>query len=174
MATQVITQNGQYNIGATQVVSSGLLTPQSLPAALSFALNYTNATTGALTCDQMHAKVYSLLVSTPQTIDLTSLTDLNGNAMNFARVRDIVFYNPNATVTHTVTVYAGASNGWAYLPATPGLTVLANGGMVWLHDPNSATGIIGMVTSGSSKTITMDPGALATALSVYIIGNSVT
>ncbi len=174
MATQVITQNGQYNIGATQVVSSGLLSPQSLPAALSFALNYTNATTGALTCDQMHAKVYTLVASTPQTIDLTSLTDLNGNAMNFARVRDIVFYNANATVTHFVTVYAGASNGWAYLPTTPGLTVLANGGMVWLHDPNSSTGVVGMVTSGSSKTITMDPGALTTNLSVYIIGGSVT
>ncbi len=174
MATQVVTQNGQFNIGCTEVITTGLLTPLNLPAALSQALNYSNATTGALTIDQIHSKVYTLAAA-PTTINLLSLLDLAGGATVFARIRDMVFYNADPVAAHVVTLYVPVSNGWAYLPTTPAVvTIPANGGLFWLHDPNSSLSTNGMVTSSTSRQVTMDPGANTVNLSVYIVGGSAT
>lgn len=172
MATQVVTGSVGLNVAFSETISTGLLTALNLPAAINVQQSFTNNTTGALTVDQIHAKVYNLAATTT-TIDLTSLTDLNGNAMNFARVRLFLAYNQDTTTSHVVTIYKAASNGWSYLPASTGpLTAVANGGVVLLLDPNSNSGTNGMVTSGSSKSITFDPGANTVNLSVLIVGGS--
>ena len=174
MATQNVAGNIQFIPAFNEVISTGLLSQLNLPAALNVQNTYTNATTGALTIDQIHAKVYSL-AGTTTTIDLTSVLDLAGNSMNFARVRDFIVYNQDTTTSHIVNVYKGASNGWSYLPASTGpLICVANGGLIWLHDPSNALSTNGMVTSGSSKTITFDPGANTVNLSVLIVGGSAT
>lgn len=174
MATQNITGSLGLNAAFTEVIptSTGLLNQLNLPASVSIQQAFSNNTTGALTVDQIHAKVYTLAASAT-TIDLTSLADLGGNSMNFARVRVFLAYNQDTVASHIVTVYRGASNGWSYLPASTGpLTVPSSGGVVMLFDPNSATGTNGMVVSGTSKTITLDPGSNTVNLSVLIVGGS--
>lgn len=174
MATQNVAGSVNLLMSFQEIISSGLLTSLNLPANVTQQLTFTNATTGALTVDQIHAKVYTL-AATPTTIDLTSLLDLNGNTMNFARVRMFFVYNPHTTAANVVTVYKGASNGWSYLPASTGpLTAVAKGGFILLADPSNSLSTNGMVTSGSSKTITFDPGANTVDLSVLIAGGSAT
>lgn len=174
MATANVAGTIQFIPSFTEIVSSGLLNTLNLPASLNIQNSYTNATTGALTVDQIHAKVYTL-AATPTTIDLTSLLDLNGASMNFARVRDFIVYNADTTTANVCNVYKGASNGWTYLPASTGpLICVAKGGLIWLHDPNNSLSTNGMVTSGSSKTITFDPGSATFNISVLIVGGSAT
>lgn len=174
MATQNVSGTVLVNTSFLEVMTSGLLANVNISVPLNIQLSYTNATNGALTVDQVHGQVYALAASTPQTIDLTSLTDPGGNAINFARVRDIIFYNADTVTSHVVNISAGASNGWSYLPPdTNPLILVAKGGMIWLHDPNNAGGTNGMVTGGSSKTILMDPGSNTVSISVLIVGGTV-
>ena len=176
MATQVV--NGTINFTAdfAESFSTGLITAFSLPARITRSLTYTNATTGALTVDQIHAKVYTLAAAVTH-IDLTSLLDLNGNTMNLARVREFVCYNADPVATHLVNVYrtsvaASSASAWTVAPlATGPNTVQANGGVVGLSDPNSLT-TTGMVVGASSKYVTFDPGAFTVNLSVLIVGGT--
>lgn len=174
MATQVVSGSIQFVPSFTEVISTGLLNSLSLPAGLNIQTNYLNATTGANTVDQIHGKVYSLTTSTPTTIDLTSLLDMNGNSMNFVRVRDFIVVNNDSNSTHTVQVSCGASNGWPFLPPVANALVLQPlGGVVWLHDPQQALSTNGMVTT-NGKNITFTPGAYNVNISVLIVGGSAT
>jgi len=176
MATQVV--NGTINFTAdfAESFSTGLITAFSLPARITRSLTYANATTGVLTVDQIHAKVYTLAAAVTQ-IDLTSLLDLNGNTMNMARVREFVCYNADTVSTHSVNVYrssvsSASASAWTILPlATAPITVWANGGTFWLSDPNSLT-TVGNVVGAASKYVTFDPGAFTVNLSVLIVGGS--
>lgn len=174
MATANVAGNIQFIPSFNEIISTGLLNTLNLPASLNIQNSYTNATTGALTVDQIHAKVYTLAASAT-TIDLTSLLDLNGAAMNFTRVRDFIVVNNDTTVSHVVKVSQGASNGWSFLPpAANFLTCCALGGVIWLHDPQSSLSTNGMITDGTHKTILLDPGAFTINLSVLIVGGSAT
>lgn len=176
MATQVVSGTINFVADFAEAFSTGLITAFSLPARITRSLTYTNATTGALTVDQIHAKVYTLAAAVTH-IDLTSLLDLNGNTLSLARVREFICYDADTVSTHTVNVYrtsvAGSSaSAWTTLPlATSPVTVQANGGVFWMSDPNSLTST-GMVVGASNKYITLDPGAFTVNLSVLIVGGS--
>jgi hypothetical protein len=161
-------------------VTAGQISPQTLTQAIGAAgtpqakVTYANGT-GAGLCDLAYALPVALVASTPQTFDLTSgLTGIGGEALNFARVREFIVYNPDTTAGHDVGVYHGASNGWAALPASGNpLYARAGGGSIRISDPQSTGGGNGNVTGGASKTFTVDPGSNNVTVYVLIAGGSV-
>lgn len=157
-----------------QVVSSGFVTPQTLNGFLNQLGSGTEnaiygSGTGAGQCDLLHVKAYTLAASAT-TIDLTSLLDMAGGAINFARVREFVVYNPDAVAGHDVLVEQGASNGWAFAPVT---TAWAGGGAIRQADPLSTGGGNGAIVGGSSKTVKFDPSSHTVTIWVLIAGSSV-
>lgn len=161
----VTTATFTQNLSVQDIVSSGYVLPQTLAQALAApgiagaTLSYANGT-GALQFDGLVFEPVALVASTPQTFDLTALTGLGGESINAARVRELIVFNPDATAGHDVQVYKGATNGWSILPpSTSPLPARAVNGMVRVSDPNSTGSGNGNVTGGSSKTVTLDPGA---------------
>lgn len=132
--------------------------------------NYANGT-GALQYDIYASKIYSLVASTPQTIDLSSITDVNSVAQTPLRVREILLCVPDLTPTHFVTITGGASNP---LPFAGGIIFPGN---VWtpiLRDPLSVGASVGAYIDGTHKTIKYDPGALnITLYAIYLMCSAV-
>ena len=85
----VVTGLSQINVGFNQAVSAGLVKAQTLPAALALTANYTNGT-GANQIDLLYAKQLTFVASTPQTLDLTAISDLAAATANMARVREFL------------------------------------------------------------------------------------
>ncbi len=161
-----------------EYVSSGVINPETIPAALgalgtaSGTLTFTNGT-GSLQVDTLYAKPLTLSGATT-TVDFTSVTDPGGASVTFARGRVFFVYNPDTTSTHDVGVYHGASNGWAQLPAsTNPLYARNNGGFILLVDPLSTGSATGNVITSTSKTVTFDPGANTVTIMVIMVGGSV-
>jgi len=157
---------------------AGVITPYTIPVSIPFnstaqgaILSYTNGT-AAGQIDTIHALPYTL-VSTTQTIDVTSLLDVNGVSVNFARIREIFLYNTDAVAGHDFSMYQGVSNGLAILPpSTAPAFARANGGFIRISDPNSTGGGNGNVTSGASKTIKLDSGSHTVTAWLVLLGGS--
>lgn len=172
--------SGTLNIAASfaQTVSSGVITAQSLPASLNFNLTFANGTgTGAV--DLCYAKQLSL-AGTATTLDLTSLADLSGATVNFARVRLFMVQNLATTAGHTVTVGSAASNQWTgYLGTTTSTVVLqpnvgatSNQSVFTFLDPYSTGAATGAYVDGTHKSLKLDPGANTISVNVLILGCS--
>lgn len=165
------------SLSFTDYVTSGLITPETLtaviasPAIAGALLSYTNGT-GPLQIDGLYAGPLTLAAATT-TLDLTSLAGLGGESLDFARVRELILFNPDSTPGHDVKIYQGTSNGRAQLPASSNpLYAREVNGSVRLSDPNSTGGGNGNVTGGSSKTITLDPGAHTVTVYLIVAGGS--
>src|SRR3954463_12010134 len=115
----VVTGTSTVNGGFNHVVTSGLITSQTLPAAITLTTQYANGT-GAGQVDLIYAKQIALVASTPQTLDLTALTDLSGPSVHFARVRELFIQVVTTTSAFNVIVGAAAANPWAPLWGTTG------------------------------------------------------
>jgi hypothetical protein len=168
-AGQVITGTVSLNFSFVEAVTG--VTNYSIPATISSNLSYANGT-GSNAVDTLYAKQIALVASTPQTIDLTSLTDPAGNSINFARVREFIVQNTSSTAGNDVKVEAGASNGWSVLPPSSNPLYARYSGTLRISDPVSTGGGNGNVVSGASKTITFDPGSANTTINVVIVGGS--
>lgn len=166
----VVTGTAQLSVGFNQTVTSGLINTQTLPASISATSQYTNGT-GASMVDLVYAKQLTLLASTPQTLDLTSLTDLSGATVNFARIRELVIQVVTTTSGYTVTVGAAAANPWAALWGTTGTMVIPAGSIFRVSEPNLLS-TAGLVTSGTSKNLKLDPGANQVVINLMIVGGS--
>jgi len=153
-----------------QVTTS--VTPYTAPAAAQFTNSYSNGT-GSNQVDTLYAKAL-VLSAAPTTIDLTNFVDVGGNSgASFARVREWIVYNTDTNATHTVTVAAGASNGWAVLaPNGSPQTIPANGGIMRISDPASTGSGNGNVVTSSSKTVTFNPGSNTVTSYIIAAGGS--
>ena len=146
-----------------EYISSGLITPETLtvnissPAVALSSITYTNGT-GQLQVDTIYGQALTLSGATT-TLNLQSVTDLDGATVTFARIREFFLLNVTSTAGYDVKAYQGASNGWAPLPSgsSDASWARCNGGWVWLHDPNSTGGGNGNVVTGSSKNVVLDP-----------------
>jgi hypothetical protein len=124
-------------------------------------------------CDLEHSKIYSFLASTPQTIDLTTVTDVLGGTAAFARIRFMTFKMKSTTDAATLIVGNAATNAWsAALGATGTLTLrgstATNDGGFALWSPNTT----GYVVDSTHKSLLMTPSAHAFDVDVYIFGAS--
>ncbi len=173
----IVTGGISLSVSFQEYITSGLITPETLSAALGALgqaagdLTFTYGT-GSNQVDLLYAKPL-VLAATTTTVDFTSVTDLGGGSIVFARSRLFFVYNPDATAGHDVGVYHGASNGWAQLPAsTNPLYARNNGGFVLLVDPVSTGGGNGNVITGSSKNVVLDPSANTITVFVIMAGGS--
>lgn len=177
MATQAVTCQTNMSVSAVQTVNTGVITNYTIPATVVSNFQYTNATTGAGTCDQLYEKQLTLAAAAT-TISLQALTDPAGNTINMARVREFIVTNLSTTAGQDVKVEAGTTNGWSVLPpSTQPLYARAGnttaGGFIRISDYASSGASNGNVTATGSLNVTFDPGANTVSINVLILGNSV-
>ena len=163
----------------SEFITAGYVQPQTLNASINPAgatwssVQYTNGT-GSLQIDTPYCKPIALVASTPQTFNLTSLTDLDGNSIDFARVREFIVFNPTATAGYDCKIYQGASNPWVQVPpsTSPGYARYG-GGLYNLSDPTSTGAGNGNVVSGTNCEFTLDPGTNSFTVYLACFGGSV-
>jgi hypothetical protein len=176
MATLSTTLN--LNIGTSQTASSGLIVPQTLSAAIAYTgLQLTNGT-GSGAVDLVYAKALSLAGSAT-TLDLTSVTDLSGASISFARVRVLVIQNLATTAAYTVTVGNAASNIFTGFIASTGTVVIqpnvgatSNYSSHVFTDLYSTGASTGAYVDSTHKNLKLDPGANTISVNVLILGCS--
>ena len=174
----VVTGNLNINAAFSQTVSSGVIGSYSVPANLQLSQQFANGT-GSGQVDLCYAAKLSLAGSAT-TLDLTSITDVSGATVNFARVRLIVVQNLATTAGYTVTVGAAATNAWTgFLGTTTSTLVLqpnvgatANQSL-WLAIDSFSTGAsTGAYVDSTHKSLKLDPGANTISVNVLILGCS--
>lgn len=172
--------SGSVNVQAsfTEIITSGVISTLNLPAAITQAITYLNGTATS-SVDYIYAKSLSL-AGTPTTLDLTSLTDLNGGSVNFARVRELIIVNLATTAGYTLTIGPGVSNPWTTGPIAASSTIVLQPSVgqttgqcfVRFSDPFSTGASTGYYVGGSSKTLKLDPGANTFSAYILIVGGS--
>jgi hypothetical protein len=165
---QVVSGNVTFN--AAFVETATAIGTYQIPATVSSNLSYANGT-ASNQVDTIYAKTITL-ASTTQTIDLTSLTDPAGNSINFARVREFIIVNPDATAGHDLKVEAGSSNPVIFIPPVANYLICRYSGTLRVSDPVSTGSGNGNVVTGTTKTITFDSGSNTITFYVLIVGGS--
>lgn len=175
MAVQVCSGQVSMNFNFSEVGSLVFSTTGVYPAQplTTNAFTFASATAGALNCDTIHAKQYTL-ASTTQALDLFGGTMLSpaGNACVFARVRVFLLAVTTTTAAFLMKVYGSASNAPAWLPlvAVP-QDSQPNGGVFLRFDPNQV-GANGYLVDTSHKAFTLDSGSNTVTANLLVLGNS--
>jgi hypothetical protein len=173
-----ITLNVSPSINFQFTPNGGVLAGQAIQVLKSFKFISTTSGTAADQCDLLYANTLTFVASTPQTIDLTSLLDVIGNSLSFARVKVFAIRVNSTTNGDKLTVGNSGTNEWsgtaAPLSAGGTLKVLAstatgNHGYTVLSGPNTT----GFVVDSTHKTVKLDPGASAFSCDLLIAGCSV-
>lgn len=166
------------------LLSTTVPNAQNLTQAINPTISWTNGT-AAQCYDLLHVKTYNLAGST-QSIDLTSVADISGATVNMARVRALMFVNLATTSGYTLTIDTTVSNGFkGFSDGTSGskrrvhssLSATSTGvNALWNYDlcldAYSVGAGVGATTSGTSKVITLDPGANTFSVWAFILGCS--
>jgi hypothetical protein len=153
----------------SEVPGSGYLSGTTFaipPVALN--CNFTSGTP-ADNLDGVSAVLLTLAASTPQTLDLTALVDLFGNAITAARARFFYFQLVTPTDGHTVAIGNNGSNDFTGFVSSGGTITLypsspLNGGFVLISAPNTTA----MVINSTHKNLKFDPGSNAASVLVLI------
>jgi hypothetical protein len=169
----VVTATLKLNTTTTQTAAGIPGQATSLAGTQSMTTNLGSGTV-LDAADLKYSKTLVFAASTAQNLDLSALTDVYGNAVNFARIRSISINVLGQVDGSSLTVGAAAANPWAaVLGATGTLTLFpataANAGFFALTAPNTT----GMVVSGTSKVLKLLPSAHAFSADVEIVGASV-
>ncbi len=176
MAVQVVTGQVTAQFTFTEVATLGFNTAANFATSNPLSAsnyNFLNTTGGALGCDTVHAKQYTL-ASTTTTLDLFGGTLLSpsGAACVFARVRLFVVAPVDTTAGHLVKVYSAASNAPLWFPPVANfMWATPNGGALILFDPSAIT-TQGYLVDTSHKSITLDSVSNTVVFNVLILGNS--
>jgi hypothetical protein len=170
--------NGQVStiFALQEQIATGVLQTINYPLPITNTVNYPTAAGGGTAAGQLDTIYAAQLTLAGTTIALnlhTGLIDPAGNAISFARVREFVVQVVTATAGYSVEVYAGASDGWPFLPpvANP-LTAQPNGGMVILRDSQSSGSGVGNVVTATTGNIVLNPGSNTVVVNVIIAGCS--
>jgi len=171
MAT-VTTQASILQTGFRQQISFGIGQSQIVPVPL--VLKQVFGVSGALAdqCRYLYCPpTIAFAASTPQTLDLTALTDIFGAAFGFAGVRVAIFRNNSVVDADLFQAGNAGANEWAGLcsnlatvPLYP--STAANDGFVMYQMPN----LTGAVVDSTHKLLKIDPGTLAKGLDLLIAG----
>lgn len=168
--------------GSTKVTMSSTQTPTGLPGTVTpltinqtFNCSFQNGT-AADQCDLRYTATLVFVANTPQVLDLTSLTDSSGGAVNLKRVRRLTLKFKDTTDGQTLLLgySATTANAWTSLISNPGQITLqasttGNDGFIALSAPNTT----GWVVGSSNKLLNLDPGSNAFSVDIEILGASV-
>lgn len=160
----------QLSAGFNQTVTSGVITSQTIPASISLTTQYKNGT-GAGSVDLIYAKQLTL-AATPTTLDLSSLTDLAGGSVNFARIREMAIQVVDTATTHIVTLGDAASNAFSAFWGATGTDIVFAGSIRYFTDPTSVGAGVGAIVDSTHKNFKMDPGANTVVINILIVGCS--
>lgn len=171
MATTV-TGSTRITSAAALVQSTGPLANQPVPIDNTINASFAAGTAADLV-DLAYAATLSFTASTPQDLDLTSLTNIFGAAVNFARVRSILIKPLGTTNGALLTLSPHATNGWTnFLGASSALKLhmatSTNEAGCCLVAPNTT----GWAVSGTNKVLTLTPSAHAFDVDIEIKGCS--
>ena len=168
------------SLNFTQTPAAGFLAGVQVPANKTIQAIFKTAGVIADQVDTLYANTLTFVASTPQTIDLTTLTDILGNAITFARVRLIAIRVNSTTDGQNLLVGGAGANEWdGFLTSGAKITVfpstaasgggLNNSGFFILAAPNTT----GAVVNSGSKLLKLDPGSNAFTVDILIAGCSV-
>lgn len=165
-----MTVTGNAQISSQWTQSTQIVGVASIRANNASQLNAT-AGTGADQASLKHAKPLTL-AATPTVLDLTNLTDADGNAISFAAVRWIKIVNLDLDHAVLVGYATTTANAWTALVSNPGqLTVpastAANPGVLGAMAPGAA----GFAVTSSNKLLQLDPGDNTVGVTVEIVGS---
>ncbi len=160
MAT--VTYSSTTTTASTQTTTLvGTVTPATVSQSI-----VTNFSTSGAAADQVNLNFVSSVAVTSAGVqlDLTTLTDRYGAAVNFARVRSVSIVNQSQTNLNNITAAAGTSNGWTnWVNSTAGVIIgpstATNAGMIVSTNPSTS----GWVVDGSHKTFTLTSVSACTA-----------
>ncbi len=164
--TGTITPQASYTFG------SGILSLSNANYPLSLALR-TRYGSGVIAdkVDGIHYNKYTMVTSTPQTIDLSSLTDPFGVAITAARCRFFAAKWTSTTDNVPLLIGNAAATAWqglvvsatAVIPVYP--SSASNDGWFIQAAPQTT----GMVIDGSHKSLKLDPQAAAGDLYIFAL-----
>lgn len=163
---------GQIQVSQT---GAGILSSTKLPieVTLKALLNVSGLLADQI--DLVHARTYAFTASTPQTLNLQSLTDPFGQAQSFARIKALAIIHKGQVDASFLRAGPAASNGWnsaigggtnPYVEAKPSTTTNPLGGGILLLAP----GLTGYPVSGSIRDLLLTPSAHAFSADVVILG----
>lgn len=167
-----VTGSFKCSVNGNQVPDVGFLTGQALSAARTLTTNFAATGTAADQVQKMYAATLTFTASTPQTIDLTSLTDIQGAALSFSSVRAIMVRHKGTTDGSSLSLSAGAANGQTNILGTAAaLRILpssaaGNDGWFALTAPNTT----GYTVDSTHKTLTFTPSAHGFDVDIVILG----
>jgi hypothetical protein len=161
----------------TEIITTGVVSSYNLGAVLNRNVTYSNGTAAGM-IDLVYAKQLSL-AGAVTTLDLTALTDMNGAAINFARVRELIIQSLATTAAFTLAIGNAASNAWTgFLGATSIFTMPTNVGATGNYattqwsDPYTVGAATGAYVDGTHKNLKLDPGANTFSVNIIIAGCS--
>jgi hypothetical protein len=157
-------------LAASETPDTGFLSgkPFSIESVLQAIFS---SGTAADAINGMYAETLTFTASTPQTIDLRSLTDIFGDALQFQKVRALLIRVKSTTDGASLALAPGASNGMTSIVGTgSSLNILAatssNNAWFAVVAPNTTAYAVG----ASTKTLLMTPSAHAFDVDVIILG----
>lgn len=162
------------NASFTLTPASGFLNGQALALNLAAAVNFANAT-AADGVDLIYTNTLSFSASTPQTLNLQSLTDVLGGSVVFARVRLFVIQPLGTTDAATLTLSPNASNGWTSLigaSSTLTLRMATSTNALGAFSFFAAPSTTGWAVGSSNKALDLTPSAHSFNCNIVIAGAS--
>ena len=125
--------------------------------------------TGDYQADKTAAATYTIGTSATQSVDLTTITDPNGDAIALAEVRGVWIECP-ATNADSVQVANGASNGFPIISGTTDHLDVHPGGLFVWYVPLDGDAPV----SGTDKVIdlTNTSGASSATVTIVVLGAS--
>jgi hypothetical protein len=157
-----VTGNSQHNITFTQTPTTGFNAGKPYPLSESYKTFFAASGVGADQVDGVSAFVLTFVASTPQSIDLTALTDQFGQSITCARVRAIAFKVQWQTDNVPLLVGAAGSNPWTgFLGATSVMSVFPSSSVNDGYTIIAAPQTTGMPVSSGSKILLMNPQTAA-------------
>lgn len=142
------------------------LSNYTIPVTPSQTTSYQTSGSGANQVSKSYQGSFTLAVSTPQTIDLTSVVCTDGTT-GFATVREVHIFN-DATATAKDLSLDAPSNYFAYWLASAVVETVPSGSSVRHACPNNTAG---WTVDGTHKLITLDPGANTFAVRIVVLGS---
>ena len=163
-----VTSTGSVTIQFSQIPATGALANVPLPMSEALRSVLTNGT-AADKVDGLYFTTLTFVASTPQTLDLTTLTDVLTASITNVRVRFIAIKVKWTTDNVPLLVSPGVTNGWTGFLATGSVMSVFpsssnNDGFFVLQAPQTT----GIVVDSTHKTMTLNPQTAAGTVDVII------
>lgn len=168
-----VTGSVNLSIAGTQTFSRDLSSISiSSPESLTHSVTLVAGSSGALAVDRMFFDQRNLSASATEDLDLvgTTLTDLSGTAMAFAKIKAIGF-KALSTNTNNVVIGAAASNAWTgLLNSTGTITLRPGAAFVLAVGATDATGYSTTASTGDLLKVANSGGTTGVDYQIAILG----